>query len=175
MGSKRKTESGECVWYGERILARWPVGMGLPAVGYGLGGVVLALLVGGVYGCSTVQPVQPAALDHGVWITGRDEDLLRLLWARGVRTVISNDYREELRLTFESGESVIAVMVTPEGHTGFNRYMPYVVRRLADPRPAYVDLTVTVEAQRNLARLRTGQLPGYNAKMVGLYTVLFPS
>lgn len=167
---------GECVWYGKRVLARWPVGMGVPAVRYGLGGVVLALLLaGGVYGCSTVQPVQTAALDHGVWIAGRDEELLRLLRAHGVRTVISNDYWEGLRLTFESGESVIVVMVTPEGHTGFNRYEPYVARGLADPRPAYVELTGTAEAQRNLALLHAGQLPDYSAKVVGLYTVLVPS
>ncbi|MGZ3678865.1 MAG: hypothetical protein ACXWQR_09880 [Ktedonobacterales bacterium] len=122
-----------------------------------------------------MQPVQTAVLDQGVWIMGRDEELLRLLRAHGVRTVISKDYWEGLRLTFESGESVIAVMVTPEGHTGFNRYRPYVTRGLADPRPAYVELTGTVEAQRNLARLCAGQLPGYSARTVGLYTVLVPS
>lgn len=168
---------GEGVQYGKRILlARWPRVMELPAVRYGLGSAVLALLLAGsVYGCFTVQPAQTAALDHGVWITGRDEGLLRLLRAHRVRTVISNDYWEGLRLTFESGESVIVVMVTPEGHTGFNRYQPYVARGLADPRPAYVELTGTVEAQRHLARLHAGQLPGYSASVVGVYTVLVPS
>lgn len=167
---------GECLRYARRIGAWWPVMARSRGIRYWVGGAALLLLLaGGVYGCATLQPVQTAALDHGVWIVGRDEELLSVLRVHRVRTVISNDYWEGLRLTFESGESVIAVMVTPDGHTGFNRYQPYVARGLADPRPAYVELTGTAEAERNLTRLRAGQLPGYSASTVGLYTLLVPS
>ena len=160
-----------------RLVERWSAIFGVNVARYGrLPGIIFGLLVvGGVYGCLTVQPVQTAALDHGVWITGRDDRLLTLLREHHVHTVISNDYWEGLRLTFESGESVVVVMVTPEGHTGFNRYQPYVARGLADPRPAYVELTGTSEAQLTLTRLQSGQLPGYSARVVGLYTVLVPA
>jgi hypothetical protein len=92
-----------------------------------------------------------------------------------VQTVISNDYWEGLRLTYASGETIITVMVTPEGHLGFNRYQPYVARGLADPRPAYVELTGTPEAALDAARLRAGALPGYTSQRVGAFTALLPA
>jgi hypothetical protein len=133
-----------------------------------------ALLCWNLAGAAAVTPTSTAALDHGIWIINDDAALLQLLNARHVRTVISNDYWEGLRLTFESGESLIAVMVTPEGHPGFNRYPPYVARGLADPRPAYVELTGTPEVALHQARLQAGELPGYSMAVVGQFTVFVP-
>jgi hypothetical protein len=113
--------------------------------------------------------------DHDIWIAGSDDELLRLLHGHHVRTVISNDYWEGLRLTFESGETIITVMVTPQGHPGFNRYQPYVSQGLADPRPAYLELSGTVEASLDLARYDAGQLPGYALVHTGEFVLLLPA
>jgi 4-amino-4-deoxy-L-arabinose transferase-like glycosyltransferase len=134
-----------------------------------------ALLSWNLAGAAAVTSVGTAALDHGVWVTNDDTPLLALLRAHHVQTVISNDYWEGLRLTFESGETYIAVMVTPQGHPGFNRYSPYVARGLADGRPAYVELSGTPEAVLRLARLHAEALPGYTAAVVGQFTVLVPA
>jgi 4-amino-4-deoxy-L-arabinose transferase-like glycosyltransferase len=134
-----------------------------------------ALLSWNLAGAAAVNPVGTAALDHGVWVTNDDAPLLALLRAHHVRTVISNDYWEGLRLTFESGETCIAVMVTPQGHPGFNRYSPYVTGGLADARPAYVELSATPEAALRLAQLHAGALPSYMTAVVGQFTVLVPA
>jgi hypothetical protein len=136
---------------------------------------LLAILIWSLAGTAALTPRATAARDHGRWIAGRDEALLALLRAHQVQTVISNDYWEGLRLTYASGETIITVMVTPEGHLGFNRYQPYVARGLADPRPAYVELTGTPEAALDAARLRAGALPGYTSQRVGAFTVLLPA
>jgi 4-amino-4-deoxy-L-arabinose transferase-like glycosyltransferase len=136
--------------------------------------VLVALLAWSLAGTLALAPADTAARDHSIWIAGSDAALVRLLHAHHVTTVISNDYWEGLRLTYSSGESVIAVMVTPEGHPGFNRYPPYVARGLADPRPAYLELTGTPEARLDAARLTTGKLPGYTSVVVGQFTVLVP-
>ncbi len=122
----------------------------------------------------SLTPVATAARDHTLWIAGSDDALIRLLHAHNVSTVISNDYWEGLRLTYTSDETIVAVMMTPEGHPGFNRYPPYVARGLADPRPAYLELTDTPEAHLDAARLASGSLPGYTAVVVGQFTVLLP-
>jgi hypothetical protein len=98
-----------------------------------------------------------------------------MLRGHHVRTVISNDYWEGLRLTFESGETIITVMMTPEGHPGFNRYKPYVSQGLADPRPAYLELSGTVEASRDLALFEAGQRPGYTLVHIGEFVLLLPA
>jgi len=136
---------------------------------------LLAILIWSLAGTAALTPRATAARDHGRWITGRDDALLALLHAHQVQTVISNDYWEGLRLTYASGETIITVMVTPEGHLGFNRYQPYVAHGLADPRPAYVELTGTPEAALDAARLRAGALPRYTSQRVGAFTVLLPA
>ena len=133
-----------------------------------------ALLLWNVTGDLKLTPLQTAARDHGAWIAGSDDALLRLLAAHHVRTVISNDYWEGLRLTYESGERVIAVMVTPQGHPGFNRYAPYVRRGLADPRPAYLELLGTPEMALRQVQLKTGDLPGYTLVISGQFGVFLP-
>ena len=136
---------------------------------------LLAVLIWSLAGTATLTPRATAARDHGRWIAGRDDALLTLLRAHQVQTVISNDYWEGLRLTYASGEAIITVMVTPEGHLGFNRYQPYVARGLADPRPAYVELTGTPEAALDASRLHAGALPSYTSQRVGTFTVLLPA
>lgn len=169
------------VGWGARLVRRIGPAMATAAKGPGrsgalLGGTALvALLVWNVSGAAALQPVQTAARDHGMWIAGRDEALLGILRAHHVRTVISNDYWEGLRLTFESGETVVAVMVTPQGHPGFNRYRPYVTRGLADPQPAYVELAGTPEAALRLGELRAGRLPGYALFAADGYVVVAPA
>lgn len=134
-----------------------------------------ALLAWNLAGALSLTPMQTAARDHGVWITGDDRPLLALLREHHVRTVISNDYWEGMRLSYESDETVIVVMVTPEGHPGFNRYRPYVREGLADPRPAYVELRGTAEAAQHHQALVGGSLPGYTETTVGLYSVVVPT
>ncbi len=136
--------------------------------------VFAALLAWNLAGAAAVTPVSTAALDHGFWVANDDAALLHVLHAHDVRTVISNDYWEGLRLTFESGESIIAVMITPEGHPGFNRYTPYIARGLADPLPAYLELTGTPEVALHLASIRSGALPGYSVSTVGQFTLFLP-
>jgi 4-amino-4-deoxy-L-arabinose transferase-like glycosyltransferase len=136
---------------------------------------LLAVFLWSLAGTTALTPRDTAARDHGQWIAGRDDALLALLRAHQVHTVVSNDYWEGLRLTYASGETIITVMVTPEGHPGFNRYRPYVVRGLADPRPAYVELSGTPEAALDAQRLRSGALPGYTSQHVGAFTVLLPA
>jgi hypothetical protein len=138
------------------------------------GAALTALLAWNLAGIVALTPASTAALDHGTWVSNDDSDLLRLLRAHGVHTVISNDYWEGLRLTFESGESLIAIMITPTGHPGFNRYPPYVAQGLADPRPAYLELTGTPEAALHQARLNAGALPGYSVRTVGQFTIILP-
>lgn len=139
-------------------------------------GIVLALIFCAwfVAGNLTLTPLQTAARDHGIWVAGNDEALLRVLHAGNVHTVISNDYWEGLRLTFESGETIITVMMTSPGHLGFNRYSPYVRQGLADPRPAYLELAGTPEAVRDTVLFRAGHFPGYTLLHVGAYVVLLP-
>jgi 4-amino-4-deoxy-L-arabinose transferase-like glycosyltransferase len=136
---------------------------------------LIALLVWSLAGTLALAPADTAARDHNIWIAGSDYALARLLHAHHVTAVISNDYWEGLRLTYSSGESVIAVMVTPEGHPGFNRYPPYISRGLADPRPAYLELTGTPEERLDAARFASGKLPGYTSVVVGQFTVLVPA
>jgi hypothetical protein len=146
-----------------------------PALRVGLGAVALAaLLAWNVAGDVAATPLQTAARDHGVWIAGTDQQVLALLHAHQVHTVISNDYWEGLRLTFESGETIITVMLTPEGHPGFNRYPPYVAAGLADPRPAYLELSGTREEALQRARMEAGLLPGYQSIIVGVFTLILP-
>lgn len=139
-------------------------------------GIALALIVCTWFVASdlTLTPLQTAARDHGMWIAGSDEALLRVLHAGNVHTVISNDYWEGLRLTFESGETIITVMMTSPGHLGFNRYPPYVRQGLADARPAYLELAGTPEAARDAMLFRSGHFPGYTLLHVGAYVVLLP-
>jgi 4-amino-4-deoxy-L-arabinose transferase-like glycosyltransferase len=159
-----------------RLADRWPEPARWRAVQLiGAAVAVAALLAWNLLADAAVTPLDTASMDHTSWIAGRDEELVTLLRAHGVHTVISTDYWEGLKLTFESGESVIAVIITPDGSRGFNRYEPYVVRGLADPRTAYVELTGTPEARQHLARLAARQLPGYSVATVGLFTVLLPS
>ncbi len=136
--------------------------------------VLSALFAWNLAGVAAVTPISTAALDHGIWVDNDDTALVHLLKAQNVHTVISNDYWEGLRLTFESGESEIAVMITPEGHPGFNRYQPYVTRGLADLRPAYLELTGTPEVALHLARMRLGALPGYTVTNIGQFTLFLP-
>ena len=150
------------------VAAGMTLARALPVVG------LAALLLWNVAGDLSLTPLRTAARDHGIWIAGSDDNLLRLLAAHHVRTVISNDYWEGLRLTYESGEHVIAVMVTPEGHTGFNRYQPYVERGLADPRPAYVELLGTREMTLRQAQLARGDLAGYVLVISGQFGVFLP-
>jgi 4-amino-4-deoxy-L-arabinose transferase-like glycosyltransferase len=151
------------------LLAGWRARAALLAVS------LAALLAWNLAGALSLTPAQTAARDHGVWISGDDRPLLALLRSHRVRTVISNDYWEGMRLSYESGEDVIVVMVTPEGHPGFNRYRPYVRAGLADPRPAYVELSGTPEAAWRHQALLSGALPGYAETTVGLYSVLVPA
>jgi 4-amino-4-deoxy-L-arabinose transferase-like glycosyltransferase len=153
-----------------RILARGPA----PASLWLSPLVVAMLCVWNLAGDVGLTPLQTAARDHGIWVAGDDANLLRTLSSDSVHTVISNDYWEGLRLTFESGETILSVMMTSPGHLGFNRYQPYVDEGLADPRPAYLELTGTPEASRDVALLREGRYPGYRLTQVGAYTVLLP-
>lgn len=137
-------------------------------------GIVLLICAWNLTGDIALTPLQTAARDHGIWIAGSDEMLLRVLAADHVHTVISNDYWEGLRLTYESGEHVVTVMMPTPGHLGFNRYQPYVTTGLADPRPAYLELTGTPEATRDMARFTDGAFPGYTRMRLGLYAVLLP-
>jgi 4-amino-4-deoxy-L-arabinose transferase-like glycosyltransferase len=137
--------------------------------------LVVLLCSWNLAGDLALTPRQTAARDHGIWIAGNDHELLRMLRGHHVRTVISNDYWEGLRLTFESGETIITVMMTPEGHPGFNRYQPYVSQGLADPRPAYLELSGTVEASRDLALFDAGQRPGYTLVHIGEFVLLLPA
>ncbi len=159
-------------WSDARAEAWRPYAVALPRVLPALG--LAALLLWNVTGDLRLTPLQTAARDHGVWIVGSDDGLLRLLAAHHGRTIISNDYWEGLRLTYESGERVIAVMVTPEGHPGFNRYAPYVRRGLADPRPAYLELVGTPEMALRQAQLARGDLPGYVLVISGQFGVFLP-
>lgn len=133
--------------------------------------ICLPVMVWNVFGCLRTTPLLTAARDHGVWISGRDGALLSALRAHHVRTVISNDYWEGLRLTFESDERIITVMRFPDGHLGFNRYAPYVTQGLRDPRPAYVELRGTDEAAALQTCFAAGELPGYTLSMVGAFVV----
>ena len=155
--------------------ARWTALSGRRARTALLAVPLAALVTWNLAGAISLTPTQTAARDHGVWITGDDQPLLALLRAHHVRTVISNDYWEGLRLSYESGETIIPVMVTPEGHPGFNRYRPYVREGLADARPAYVELRGTPEAVQHHQAALSGALPGYRETTVGLYTVLVPA
>lgn len=137
--------------------------------------IILSLMAWNGAGDLAVTPLQTAARDHGVWISGRDRALLKVLMTHGVRTVISNDYWLGLRLTFESEGNIITVMVTPNGKPGFNRYPPYVQAGLSDPKPAYVEITGTVESSLDLARLRAGQLAHYESVQSEGYTVIVPA
>jgi 4-amino-4-deoxy-L-arabinose transferase-like glycosyltransferase len=137
--------------------------------------VLLPLCAWNLAGDVAVTPLQTAARDHNIWVAGQDQQLLQTLAAHHVHTVISNDYWEGMRLTFESNETIITVMMTPQGHPGFNRYRPYIARGLADPRPAYLELTGTPEAALALGRLHNGQLPGYTVQIIGSFTVVLPS
>ncbi|MGH2516877.1 MAG: hypothetical protein ACRDHP_14590, partial [Ktedonobacterales bacterium] len=137
--------------------------------------LVALLCIWNLAGNIALTPLQTAARDHGIWVTGTDATLLRTLVGDRVHTVISNDYWEGMRLTFESGETIITVMMTPQGHPGFNRYQPYVRAGLADPRPAYLELTGTPEAARDVARFRQGFYAGYSLIVIGEYTILLPS
>jgi 4-amino-4-deoxy-L-arabinose transferase-like glycosyltransferase len=140
-----------------------------------LASLLVVLLCGGnLAGDLALTPLQTASRDHGIWIAGNDDGLLRLLREHHVRTVISNDYWEGLRLTFESDETIITVMMTPQGHPGFNRYQPYVSQGLADPRPAYLELSGTVEAGLDLVRFDAGQYPGYTLVHTGEFMLLLP-
>lgn len=159
-------------WSDARAQAVRPYTAALPRVLPALG--LAVLLLWNVTGDLRLTPLQTAARDHGAWIAGSDDALLRLLAAHHVRTVISNDYWEGLRLTYESGERVIAVMVTPEGHPGFNRYAPYVRRGLADPHPAYLELLGTPEMALRQAQLARGDLPGYMLVICGQFGVFLP-
>lgn len=162
---------------GERFLI-WVLRLppfGAHAASAWLAPLVIALLCAwNLAGDVALTPLQTAASDHGIWVVGSDDQLLRTLAAHHVHTVISNDYWEGLRLTFESGEQVITVMMTPQRHPGFNRYQPYVSAGLADPRPAYLELTGTPEVSRDVALFRAGHYPGYALAQVGEYTVLLP-
>ena len=139
-------------------------------------GLVIVLLVcaWNLAGDIALTPLQTAASDHGIWVVGSDDMLLHTLAADHIHTVISNDYWEGLRLTYESGERIITVMMTAPGHLGFNRYQPYVRTGLSDERPAYLELSGTPEANRDTARFRKGAFPGYTLTQVGEYTVLLP-
>ncbi len=154
--------------------AGFPTGRGRGGVGLGTLALV-GVLLWNVAGDSAVTPLQTAARDHGVWIAGTDQTLLALLRANNIHTVISNDYWEGLRLTFESGESIITVMITSEGQPGFNRYPPYVAQGLADPRPAYLELFDTREQLLDSARLQAGLLPGYRSLAVGAFVLFLPT
>jgi 4-amino-4-deoxy-L-arabinose transferase-like glycosyltransferase len=148
----------------------------LPTRRLWLASLLVVILCGwNLAGDLALAPLQTAARDHGIWIAGNDDGLLQLLRGHHVRTVISNDYWEGLRLTFESGETIITVMMTPQGHPGFNRYQPYVSQGLADPRPAYLELSGTVEADLDLARFDTGQRPGYTLVHTGEFVLLLPA
>jgi 4-amino-4-deoxy-L-arabinose transferase-like glycosyltransferase len=150
--------------------------LGIQTASSVLGTLALAgVLLWNVAGDSAVTPLQTAARDHGVWISGTDQTLLALLRADNIHTVISNDYWEGLRLTFESGETIITVMIRADGQQGFNRYPPYVTQGLADPRPAYLELTGTREAMLDNARLQAGLLPGYHPVIVGVFTLFLPT
>lgn len=158
-------------WLGQRVAfvaAR-------PSVALYASGLTLALLLGwNLFGTLSVTPRETATPDHGILVYGRDDALVALLRAHHVHTVLSNDYWEGFKLAFESGEQVIVPMVKPDGHPGFNRYKPYLTEGLKDPRPAYLELIGTPEAQADLDRLRAGQLPGYTAYHVGEFSLLVP-
>jgi 4-amino-4-deoxy-L-arabinose transferase-like glycosyltransferase len=139
------------------------------------GMVLMSLLAWNGASDLAIAPIQTAARDHGVWISGQDRELLRVLRTHDVRTVISNDYWRGMRLTFESEGNIITVMVTPNGKPGFNRYQPYVQAGLHDPRPAYVEIIGTVESGIDLARLRAGKLAHYESLQADGYTVIVPA
>ncbi len=136
--------------------------------------IVLGILGWNLWNCAQLTPALTAAKDHGVLIDAANGPLLNALHAADVRTVISNDYWVGLRLTYASHESIIVVMVTPQGHAGFNRYAPYVTRGLRDPRPAYLQLAGSPEAQLLQAQLSAGKLPGYVLRTIGPYLVALP-
>jgi 4-amino-4-deoxy-L-arabinose transferase-like glycosyltransferase len=165
--------SGALVWLDWRVPNRLPMP---PIRRLWLPSLLVVLVCGwNLAGDLALTPLQTAARDHGIWIAGSDDELLRMLRAHHVRTVISNDYWEGLRLTFESGETIITVMVTPQGHPGFNRYQPYVSQGLADPRPAYLELSGTLEASLDLALFEAGQRPGYTLVHTGEFVLLLPA
>lgn len=137
-------------------------------------GTVLLVCTWNLAGDIALTPLQTAASDHGIWVVASDDMLLRALRADHVHTVISNDYWEGMRLTFESGQQIIAVMMSSSGHLGFNRYQPYVTAGRADRRPAYLELTGTPEASRNIAHFQQGAFPRYTLTPTGPYTVLLP-
>jgi hypothetical protein len=160
-------------WLDRRLPNRVPIP---PGRRLWLASLLVVLVCGwNLAGDLALTPLQTAARDHGIWIAGNDDELLRMLRGHHVRTVISNDYWEGLRLTFESGETIITVMMTPQGHPGFNRYQPYVRQGLADPRPAYLELTGTLEASRDLALFDAGQRPGYTLVYTGEFILLLPA
>ena len=136
--------------------------------------ITLPILAWNVGNGAQITTLQTASFDHASWITQDDQPLLALLRAHGVHTAISNDYWMGMRLTFESNEQIIVVMVTPEGHPGFNRYLPYVATGLRDPRPAYFQLSVTPEAATLRQSVTAGQLPGYTLQTIGQFLIAVP-
>ncbi len=136
--------------------------------------LVIPLLAWNFWNSMQLTPAMTAARDHGVIIDAANGPLLSALHSADVRTVISNDYWVGLRLTYASHESIIVVMVTPEGQAGFNRYAPYVARGLRDPRPAYLQLAGSPEARLLQAEYSAGKLPGYALRTIGPYLVALP-
>ena len=146
-----------------------------PTKSVALAALVVPMLAWNLAACIALRPVQTAARDHGVWIMGRDQPLLALLRAHGVRTVRSNDYWLGPRLTFESNERVIVIMVHPDGTPGFNRYAPYLRQGMADPRPAYLELQGSDEAVQLDARAAARKLAGYTRYIAGGCVIYIPT
>jgi 4-amino-4-deoxy-L-arabinose transferase-like glycosyltransferase len=128
------------------------------------------LLTWNLTGIAALTPVQTAPRDHGKWITSDDTQLVQILRDQGIKTVISNDYWESMRLIFESNEQVIVIMITPEGHPGYTRYQPYLTSGLRDPRPAYLELMGTPEVTIHATTLG----PNYKQYEIGPYMLFLP-
>ncbi len=139
-----------------------------------MGLLLLPILLINIAGSLTVTPQDTAAFEKGHWVYGSDQALLTALYQDNIHTVISNDYWEGMRLTFESSEKIIVVMITPIETLGYNRYAPYVKAGLSDPRPAYVDYINTQDSRALLKKYTTGNLPGYSIQVIGQFLVALP-
>ncbi len=139
-----------------------------------MGLLLLPILLINITGSLMVTQQETAAFEKGHWVYGSDQALLTALYQDNVHTVISNDYWEGMRLTFESNERIITVMITPLGTLGYNRYAPYIKAGQSDPRPAYVDYVNTQESRILLKQYNEGKLPGYSIKIIGQFLVALP-
>lgn len=161
------------LWLRRARLPRRPLG---PRARIALSALVIALaLAWNLSGTIALTPKMTAPIEDGQTVSGQDYELLTLLATRHIHTIVTSGYWIGYKITYESGETVIPVMLKPDGSNGYNRYLPYFFEGLRDPAPAYIELAATPQAALIRQRVASGDIPDYTLATVDGYLVAYPS